>query len=105
MRPRFNGCTIKDTETECPLCTHRTTLGGNPILLKEVIELPDPDEWADAIEAGRLKDNNVVIGDIICISCDRGEGVFHNDCPTCKDIDPEGRGARYTGALCPDCEK
>ncbi len=28
-----------------------------------------------------------------------------NDCPTCKDIDPKGMGARYTGTLCPDCEK
>jgi len=28
-----------------------------------------------------------------------------NDCPTCKDIDPEGMGARHTGTLCPDCEK
>tara|TARA_Y100000593_G_scaffold19072_1_gene37989 strand:- start:1315 stop:1488 length:174 start_codon:yes stop_codon:yes gene_type:complete len=53
-------------------------MGGNPIRLREVIELPDPDEWADAIKAGKLKDNNVVIGDIICLSCDRGEGRFHN---------------------------
>jgi DNA-directed RNA polymerase subunit RPC12/RpoP len=81
MRPRFNGCTIKDTGTECPLCTHRTTLGGNPILLKEVIELPNPDEWSDAVE--KIKDVNVVIGDIICISCgDDHNGAFHNahDC-------------------------
>ena len=30
---------------------------------------------------------------------------FKNDCPTCKDTDPEGRGARHTGSSCPDCEK
>ena len=78
MKPNFTGCALQDLEIECHLCTHRTTNGGNPILLKEVIELPDPDEWADAIKAGKLKDNNVVIGDIICISCgDDHSGAFH----------------------------
>ena len=71
MEPNFNGCTLESLETECPLCTHRKTNGGNPIFLNKVIEVSD------------LDGVNVVIGDIICISCgDDHRGAFHNahDC-------------------------
>ena len=67
MKPNFNGCTLQNLEIECHLCTHRTTNGGNPILLNKVIEVSD------------LDGVNVEVGDIICISCgDDHSGAFHN---------------------------